>query len=161
MVKPSNPQNRNIGVIPFLGHIWILRVCKLYVWKLASAWKDPWMVDLHVPTIKSSWWLNQPNWKRCSSKLGILLHNFRGENTKNKYLSCHHPEIHIWYIFTYIYHRKSRTHPFHVGKCTIVPWIHLHMSPLFSSQVGPVGGTLSDSFKDRRILCQNATLSFY
>ena len=26
MVEPSHPQNRNIGVIPFSGHIWILRV---------------------------------------------------------------------------------------------------------------------------------------
>ena len=34
----------------------------------------------------SSWWLNQPNWKKMLVKLGIFSPN-RGEN--KKYLSCH------------------------------------------------------------------------
>ena len=35
----------------------------------------------------SSWWLNQPFWKICSSNW-IIFPKDRGEN--NKYLSCHH-----------------------------------------------------------------------
>ena len=40
-------------------------------------------------TILTSWWLNQPLWKICSSKW-VHLPDFRGEQSK-KYLSCHHP----------------------------------------------------------------------
>ena len=41
--------------------------------------------------IQTSWWLNQPIWKICSSSWVKIFPNFRGEN--EKHLSCHHLQV--------------------------------------------------------------------
>ena len=45
-------------------------------------WASGWS-NMHFP----SWWLNQPNWKICTSQIGSFPHV--GVKIK-KYLSCHH-----------------------------------------------------------------------
>ena len=46
-------------------------------------------------TSSSSWWLNQPPWKICSSNWVIS----PGRDENKKSLSCHHPDLHSWVFF--------------------------------------------------------------
>ena len=49
-----------------------------------KSWKDGWVVQGNDPC--TSWWLNQPIWKVCSSNWIISPSRFENR----KYLSCHH-----------------------------------------------------------------------